>query len=77
MIIHNTTICKNGDETIRKNAIFWSFSYFFILFSKKIVPSLKKMDNFGQFLDNFGQFWDNFGQFWTIFGQFFRTKISN
>jgi len=35
MIIHNTIICKNAVETIRKNAIFWSFSYFFILFSTK------------------------------------------
>jgi hypothetical protein len=70
MIIHNTIICKNAVETIRKNAIFWSFSYFFILFSKKNHRVLKQMDNFGQFWTIFGQFLDNFGQFWTIFGQF-------
>ena len=69
MINHNTVVCKNGDETIRK---IYKKVIFFIkkrLFSKKNYRVLKKMDNFGQFLDNFGQFLDNFGQF-------FRTKIA-
>jgi hypothetical protein len=70
MIIHNTIICKNCGETIRK---IYKKVIFFIkkrLFSKKNHRVLKQMDNFGQFWTIFGQFLDNFGQFWTIFGQF-------